>query len=449
LGGSNVNVSANATLTFDRSDDITYTGEISGGGTVRSVGAGKVNLTGKASGFKGTLQVASGQDVSLSRITATNALVNNSGTFGLNGSQAFMVGSRITGSGMTRLTGGATLSLGLTEMDFANTLSASNGVLALAVTNRAQAQIWQLDRLTLNAGTVLEVGTSGLWGKYVDVSAPSNTLMTLASAEAFFAANTIQLVASSCERGEVFDFGSDVTGTSNAAFFPGKYKKPFGQAVANFSAMWKGKIRISEPGTYTFATTSDDASIIYIDGALVVNNSGSHAMQLRSGTVALTNGLHDISIFFQQGGGGFGLYSDITFPGETVSRRLPNAMLVADVADTPAYTLTADVIAVTNGPGTAAVSFMGPGKLVMKDLWIDTGTQLAVTGAVAMAGTTLTVTVPKEVPYGVTYVGDFRATPGLALDGVTQTAVGTTGVLRYRDMRLYIVRNNGMMLILR
>jgi len=246
----------------------------------------------------------------------------------------------------------------------------------------------------------------------------------------------------------VFDFGAD-GGTAGTALFPGKYRVLPGQANQYFAAIWKGKIRITEPGTYTFGTYSDDGSMIYIDGATVVNNIGSHGVQLRTGTVVLTAGLHDFTIVYQQGSGGYGLYANITFPGETLARRLPNAMLVADGADAPAYSLTVDAIAVTNGPGVGTVSFAGPGTLRMTDLWIDTGARLAVTGGVACAGSALTVTVPQEVPYGVTVVGDFTATAGLNTEGVALAAAGTASDLRYRNKLLYLARSNGTMLLLR
>jgi hypothetical protein len=251
---------------------------------------------------------------------------------------------------------------------------------------------------------------------------------------------TPALSASSCERGETFDFGSDTLGTNGLAYFPGKYYSLPGNRTYSFCVFWQGKIRITEAGTYTFATTSDDNSMLYVDGQVVANNNANHSMQIRSGTIELTAGLHDIAIAFAQGSGGYGLYVDITFPGATASQRLPNAMLVPADADLPTYALQVNGITVTNGPGTAAVSLADDGTLRMQDLWIDTGAELSVTGSVAAAGNALTVTVPAQIPYGVTIVGDFAATDGLDTEGVTLTALGTEGNLRYRNKLLYLVR---------
>jgi len=447
LGGSNVYISGGAALVFNRSDDIVYAGTIAGRGQIRSAGTGKVRLTGDANGFLGTVEVGAGQSVTLDRsVLSTNATVNNAGTFGLSSARAFFAGSRITGAGETRLSEGATLGLGALDFDFPNTLAVSNGVLALAVTNANDT--WQLDRLTLDAGTTLDVVSSGLFGRYYDIAAwntdvMSNAFLSVASAEDYLATQTYTFSASTWLLGEVVDFGT----TGN--FFPGKYSNATGTRKTNFAVSWKGRLRVTEPGLYTFSTSSDDHSMLFINNALVVDNNGNHPVVTRTGTVELGVGLHELDLFFTQGGGGYGLYVDIRLPGQSVSQRLPNSMLVAAAADTPAYVLTVDTLAVTNGPGVGTVALAGAGTLKLTDLWIDTGAELAVTGAVACAGATITVTVPQEVEYGVTYVGDFRGTDGLDVDGVTLSAVGTEGSLRYREKRLYIARAAGTLIILR
>jgi hypothetical protein len=160
--------------------------------------------------------------------------------------------------------------------------------------------------------------------------------------------------------------------------------------------------------------------------------------------------LHDITLCFQQGTGGFGLNASVVLPGDTVARRLPNWMLVEDAADTPAYSLTVDTVAVTNAPGAGTVAFTGPGTLKITDLTVETGAYLAVTGSVAAAGSALNVTVSEEVPFGTTVVGDFTGTAaGLDLTGVSQTLTGSEGILRYDNKRLFIGRSSGTVLMLK
>jgi len=466
LGGSGVVTSVGSSLVFDRSDNVVYTGAVSGGGTLQSIGAGTVTLSGNLSGYTGTVQIAAGQTINMARTIANSVVVTNNGTFALSSGTYANNAASIGGSGTTVVTGGTffylanpgsflnavaldggILSIPLTSGVLSNlsVKASSTSGLALGVTTNGQA--WTINRLAMETNSLLQVTPCGLFGKYVDAydsAAVQTAFSTLDAAVAYINSHAVTLSASSCEAGETFDFGRSDVGAGTR--LSGKYA---GAAAVNFVTQWKGKIRIDVEGTYTFATTSDDNSVLFIDGAQIVNNNYNQGMTTRSGTVSLTKGLHDIAIFLGQGTGGYGLYVDITFPNETVSRRLPNAMLVPDDADLPSYSVTANTLVVTNAPGNAAIAFNGPGTLRISNLWFQNGSVLTVTGKVAVAGSELKVTVPQQIPYGATLVGDFTATDGLDLTGVTLTAAGTEGSLKYRDKRLYLVRNNGTLLIMR
>jgi hypothetical protein len=52
---------------------------------------------------------------------------------------------------------------------------------------------------------------------------------------------------------------------------------------ANFAAKWIGNIEIKTAGRYTFSTTSDDGSRLWINNQMVVDNGGYHAAQNKSG----------------------------------------------------------------------------------------------------------------------------------------------------------------------
>ena len=76
--------------------------------------------------------------------------------------------------------------------------------------------------------------------------------------------------------------------------------------VDNIAALWKGFINVPENATYVFTTRSDDGSVLYIDGNLVVDNNGFHGMQNVPGQVVLSAGPHAIVVAFMEGGGGAG-----------------------------------------------------------------------------------------------------------------------------------------------
>ena len=83
---------------------------------------------------------------------------------------------------------------------------------------------------------------------------------------------------------------------------------------SNFSVQWLGYFLASTTETYTFFTSSDDASYVWVGATAlsgfttanpVVNNGGAHAVQERSGTIALTASVYyPIRIQFGEAGGG-------------------------------------------------------------------------------------------------------------------------------------------------
>ena len=60
---------------------------------------------------------------------------------------------------------------------------------------------------------------------------------------------------------------------------------------------------------------SDDGSMLYVDGKLVVNNDGIHAPQTRTGKAKLKKGVHAVVLGFFQGGGGAELEVRMAGPG--------------------------------------------------------------------------------------------------------------------------------------
>eukprot|EP01044_Picomonas_judraskeda_P021259 COSAG03_NODE_4958_length_1379_cov_1.595312_1_plen_95_part_10 len=53
-----------------------------------------------------------------------------------------------------------------------------------------------------------------------------------------------------------------------------------------FVMRWRGTFTAPSTGEYTFSTTSDDGSMLYIDRELIVENDGNHGMTERNGAIA-------------------------------------------------------------------------------------------------------------------------------------------------------------------
>lgn len=99
-----------------------------------------------------------------------------------------------------------------------------------------------------------------------------------------------------------------------------------------FSIRFDGYIFIETSGTYTFYTTSDDGSKLYINGTEVVNNDGDHAPQTRSGIISLTPGFHTIEVLFYENGGGQVL--TVEYESSSITRQnLPFSILSDDGCD--------------------------------------------------------------------------------------------------------------------
>ncbi len=93
-----------------------------------------------------------------------------------------------------------------------------------------------------------------------------------------------------------------------------------------FGLRFTGYIRVPRPGIYTFHLSSDDGSRLRIGDRVVVDHDGPHAMDARSGQVALHRGWHPLEVRYFQGGGGRGVRLEVEGPG-TSRREVPAGWL--------------------------------------------------------------------------------------------------------------------------
>lgn len=82
----------------------------------------------------------------------------------------------------------------------------------------------------------------------------------------------------------------------------------------NFGLVLEGFFKAPVDGMYSFYSTSDDGSKIYIASQEVVSNDFLHGMEEQSGKIALKAGYHPIKITFFQGEGGEGLEAHFKAP---------------------------------------------------------------------------------------------------------------------------------------
>jgi hypothetical protein len=89
----------------------------------------------------------------------------------------------------------------------------------------------------------------------------------------------------------------------------------FRQRDDNFAFRFTGYLDAASNGGYTFYTTSDDGSRLYIDNVLVVDNDGQHATQERSGYKYLLAGRHTITVTYFEYDGLQNLLASYSGPG--------------------------------------------------------------------------------------------------------------------------------------
>ena len=82
----------------------------------------------------------------------------------------------------------------------------------------------------------------------------------------------------------------------------------FTLGVANrtdgYVLLFTGYLDVKEGGVYTFETTSDDGSALYVDKKLVVNNNGIHPPVKKTGKIKLRKGWRKVNVLYFESSGG-------------------------------------------------------------------------------------------------------------------------------------------------
>ena len=66
----------------------------------------------------------------------------------------------------------------------------------------------------------------------------------------------------------------------------------------HFGYEFKTYIQIPKTGVYNFYLYSDDGSLLYIDGKVVIDNNGSHSAARKGGKIALEEGFHELHLLY-------------------------------------------------------------------------------------------------------------------------------------------------------
>ncbi|MFO8001161.1 MAG: family 20 glycosylhydrolase [Marinilabilia sp.] len=81
-----------------------------------------------------------------------------------------------------------------------------------------------------------------------------------------------------------------------------------------FGFVFSGYFKAEQEGLYHFHLTSDDGSIMKLNGEELIDNDGLHTEQTVTEPVALREGYYEIEILFSEGGGGYTLNLEAEYP---------------------------------------------------------------------------------------------------------------------------------------
>ncbi|MET0262387.1 MAG: PA14 domain-containing protein, partial [Rariglobus sp.] len=100
----------------------------------------------------------------------------------------------------------------------------------------------------------------------------------------------------------------NATGVSATIVIPATVRPDF------YALRFTGDLPLTEAGTYTFYTQSDDGSKIYVNNTLVVDHDGPHGATEKSGTITLPAGTHSLRVEYLEINGGESLQVSYSGP---------------------------------------------------------------------------------------------------------------------------------------
>lgn len=86
-----------------------------------------------------------------------------------------------------------------------------------------------------------------------------------------------------------------------------------------FGLVCTAKVKVTTAGSHQFQLTSDDGSALYVDGAKLITNDGTHGMVTKTGTRSLSVGEHKIRVEYFNNNGPKGLILAWKIPGGVFS----------------------------------------------------------------------------------------------------------------------------------
>lgn len=100
--------------------------------------------------------------------------------------------------------------------------------------------------------------------------------------------------------GQRVDSDADLQSNFASSWFPQIANTGLPGDPFHFAVHWTGTFYVAEDKEYTYSMGSDDDSWLFIDNQLTLDLGGVHGLSYDSYTVNLTQGYHNIDIFFAE-----------------------------------------------------------------------------------------------------------------------------------------------------
>jgi autotransporter-associated beta strand protein len=383
------NVAVAGTLAFDRTDDISFTGLISGSGGVTQSGTDVLTLT-QAETYSGATTVSSGTLTLVSGASIANSSgVATDGTFDISATGGTSIKS-LSGTGTVNL-GGATLTLTNASGTFSGVIQGTGGIVVQSGTEILSGTNTYTGATTVTGGT-LEMGAAIITG---DV-ANSGTF-------GFYSSGNIAMSGVVSGTGALIQVGTGVTTLTAAQTYTGTTTISAGTLALSGSGAIASSSGLVDNGTFDISAASGDVRIAAL--------SGTGAVQLGGTNLILTNasGTFAGSISGSGGvtlaGGKETLSGTSSFTGQTV------------IAAGTLYLSGASPLASSSGVvDNAALDISGAGSLLHAGTTI---TSLSGSGTVYLGAATLELSSASDVFSGV-----ISGTGGVTIDGGVETITG-------------------------
>ncbi len=319
-----------------------------GGQTLHVVGSGTLAVSGAvalAGGGSGTF------DVSNNATLALDGVVSGDGDLTKTGAGNMVLAAANTYSGTTNVTSGSLQALAAVGAGGVNSLPGNVS----------------LTSATLRLSPSFGPGTPGFFASYYNVTNDGNV------------PDFTGLTPVATRVDATIDFPND-----NNGFEPGVS----GLNATDSGAVWAGLLNIATGGFYNFQTTSDDGSLLYVDGTQVVNDDGPHAMQSAIGSIELAPGRHLVTIEYAQAGGGAGIIAQ--YSGADTGNAMIDLGGLAGTVSNPGGNPAAATMSLAND-----LSISGSSS-------IDLDLNAAFSGTLSAAdGSQLTLATEPTADYGV------------------------------------------------